>query len=229
MRNICEKKPRHLSRFTICAPYAHHIRIIWWPVQHAINGVQYMHICYQPVTQHITACNITRTCYVDMMRIWTAPYQSSSDMITWNKRWEERHRGKLRADNIDNGRGAYSPRCSTQMFKLHGTSSSFETTCANALTKSILNKWRLIWQTWRSSRHFAGWTALTARVFSRVKNLKRLQHLRHSTLPSSTVLKGVHAISSLLWISTKHNERLCVTVEGLRTHPTKPRHRSLFC
>ena len=124
--------------------------------------------------------------------IWSAPFQSSSDMITWNKRWEEKHRDKLRADNIDNGR-AYSPRCSTQMFKLHGTSSSFETTCANALTKSILNKWRLIWQTWRSFRHFAGWTALTARVFSRVKNLKRLQHLRHSTLPSSTVPKGLHA------------------------------------
>ena len=33
--------------------------------------------------------------------IWFAPFQSSSDMITWNKRWEEKHRDKLRADNID--------------------------------------------------------------------------------------------------------------------------------
>ena len=77
--------------------------------------------------------------------------------------------------------------------------SSFETTwrtCTNALTKSILNRWRLIWQTWRSSGHFAGWTALTARVFSREKKLKKITAL-HVTFIDSTQRRTRHQQSSL--------------------------------
>ena len=154
-----------------------------------------------------------RTCKCEIrleehIRIWCRNMMVIVSNIWPPETGDERRRTEKNYEQMrsDNGR-AHSPRCSIQMPKI------FLRKDLKNLHKCIkkkhpeqvktdLTNLKVFWT-------FRRLDCTNSKGFQPSEEIeKEYSTCGHSTLPSSTVLKGAHAISSLLWISTENNERL---------------------
>ena len=143
-------------------------------------------------------------------------------MTTWNRGWEETHREELRADEIRQWSCTLTKMFNTDAQNLPSKRLEELHKCINKKypeqVKTDLTNLKVFWT-------FRRLDCTNSKGFQPSEEIEK----DYSTCVTPRYLhrqypKAYTLISSLLWISTEHNQRLPVTVEGLRTHPTKPRH-----
>ena len=152
-------------------------------------------------------------------------------MTTWNRGWEETHREELRADEIRQWSCTLTKMFNTDAQnlpskRLEEPAQMHYNKKHPEQVKTDLTNLKVFWT-------FRRLDCTNSKGFSRVKKLKKIstcvtpRYLHRQYSKAYTPSHQFTSLDSSIYWTLAMND--CYCRRSSRTHPTKPRHRSLFC